>query len=126
MLVETTEGEHVDHEDQNKLNNTTKNLRAISRELNARNSKQKETNTSGLTGVSFNKPRGKWQARISTDGKYRHLGLFDNTDAGKVAAAEAYDMAVVQLHPNDETARINFPEKRSEYLHKLGFVASSE
>jgi hypothetical protein len=126
LLVETTENEHVDHEDQNKLNNTDKNLRAVSHSLNARNSKQNANNTSGYTGVDFHKPSGKWRARIKTDGKNRHLGRFENTDAGKVAAAEAYDVAVVKQYPDDETARINFPEKRLEYLRKLGFVASSE
>jgi hypothetical protein len=119
MLVETTEGEHVDHEDQNKLNNTTDNLRAVSRSLNARNSRQNATNTSGYTGVYFDKRDCKWKAQVKIDGKNRHLGLFENTDAGKVAATEAYDMAVVKQYPNDETARINFPDKRPEYLQRL-------
>jgi hypothetical protein len=122
MLVETTEGEQVDHEDQNKLNNTGDNLRAVSRNLNARNSKQNANNTSGYTGVCFDKKPCKWKAEIQIDGKNRFLGLFENTDAGKVAAAEAYDMAVVKLHPDDETARINFPEKRPEYLRRLGLA----
>jgi hypothetical protein len=125
LLVETAEGEQVDHEDQNKLNNTDKNLRPISHGLNARNCKQRVTNTSGYTGVCFDKQPCKWKAQIKTDGKKRHLGLFENTDVGKIAAAEAFDMAVVRLHPNDETARINFPEKRADYLRKLGFISAS-
>ncbi len=125
LLVETNEGEHVDHKDQNKLNNLGDNLRAVSHSLNARNCKQRATNTSGYTGISFDKPSGKWRAKIQTDGKRRHLGRFENTDAGKVAAAEAYDMAVVQLHQDDDTARINFPDKRPDYLLRLGLSGPS-
>jgi peptidoglycan/xylan/chitin deacetylase (PgdA/CDA1 family) len=65
-------------------------------------------------------------ARIHIDGKQRHLGYFENTDAGKIAAAETFDMAVIKLHPNDETARINFPDKRPDYLRKLGFTSVYE
>jgi hypothetical protein len=63
-------------------------------------------------------------ARIHIDGKNRHLGYFENTDAGKIAAAETFDMAVARLYPDDETVLINFKEKRPEYLRKLGFVTS--
>jgi hypothetical protein len=42
-----------------------------------------------------------------------------------VAAAEAYDMAVVQLHQDDDTARINFPDKRPDYLLRLGLSGPS-
>jgi hypothetical protein len=126
LLVETTENKQVDHNNGNKLNNTGDNLRSVSRSLNARNCKQISTNTSGYTGVCFEKRRGKWMARIHIDGKQRHLGYFENTDAGKIAAAETFDMAVIKLHPNDETARINFPDKRPDYLRKLGFTSVYE
>ncbi|AHY83154.1 putative HNH endonuclease [Escherichia phage e4/1c] len=37
-------------------------------------------NTSGFTGVTFNKSKGKWQCQAQIDGKYKYLGLFDDLD----------------------------------------------
>jgi hypothetical protein len=48
----------------------------------------------GYTGVSFHKPSGRWFARITLNGKTRHLGYFD-TDRD---AASAYNQAARRHH----------------------------
>ncbi len=66
----------VDHKDHNRSNNTWSNLRAVTHGENARNTSKRSDNTSGVTGVSWDKTRGKWTARIKVDGKYKYLGRF--------------------------------------------------
>ena len=66
----------VDHKDRNKLNNRRENLRIVSNRQNALNSSVNKNNTSGTTGVYFDKSRNKWVAVIKTYGKTIHLGRF--------------------------------------------------
>lgn len=66
----------IDHKDRNKLNNRKENLRVVSNRQNAINSSVKKNNTSGITGVYFDKSRDKWVAVIKSYGKTIHLGRF--------------------------------------------------
>lgn len=61
-------------------------------------------NKSGFKGVSHSKPKGKWAAIITIDGKSNHIGYFDTAEA----AAMAYD-AVAYVTWGIE-AYLNFPE----------------
>lgn len=84
----------VDHIDGDGLNNQRSNLRVCSNTENVRNSKMHRRNTSGFKGVSWNKDRGGWDARIMVAGKQVSLGCFTH----KSEAAEAYDHACVRMH----------------------------
>jgi len=46
-------------------------------------------NTSGVSGVSWVKSRGKWEVRITVDNKIIHLGRFQSIDEAKAVRAEA-------------------------------------
>ena len=70
----------VDHIDCNPLNNNASNLRWCNAEESARNKKRNKRNTSGRTGVYFNKPSGKWMAYCRIDGKMTYLGIYDDKD----------------------------------------------
>lgn len=61
-------------------------------------------NTSGFKGVTWHKPRGKWQAQMRVDGKNCYLGMFPTAED----AASAYDAAARELH--GDRAWLNFPE----------------
>tara|TARA_R110002050_G_C8620374_1_gene487390 strand:+ start:96 stop:560 length:465 start_codon:yes stop_codon:yes gene_type:complete len=67
----------IDHIDRNPLNNNIENLRAVSHSQNQWNTDAK--------GYTFNKARGKYQAQISVDGKYKNLGYF-KTEQEAIAA----------------------------------------
>lgn len=69
---------HIDHKNGNILDNRIANLREVSRQQNMQNIKRMASNTSGFTGVSWNKPFFKWHARISYNGKRIHLGYFSD------------------------------------------------
>lgn len=87
------EGEEIDHFNRNKLDNRKSNLRPITHKQNMLNRSIAVNNTSGVTGVSFNKSHNKWYANISENGNRHSLGYFDNFDdavAARKAAEEKY------------------------------------
>lgn len=68
----------IDHIDGNTSNNRVENLRCVGHTENMRNMKRHSTNTSGVTGVTWNKERCKWVAQIHIFGKGINLGRFDD------------------------------------------------
>jgi hypothetical protein len=81
----------IDHINGIKTDNRLQNLRLATKSQNALNSKRHKDNTSGYKGVSWNKRLAKWGARITINGKYKHIGLFKNVeDAASAYAAAAY------------------------------------
>lgn len=79
----------VDHRDRDRQNNRWANLRAATRSQNIHNMGMRERNTSGRKGAIWDAHRGKWQARITINGKHAFLGRFETRDA----AGDAYDAA---------------------------------
>lgn len=71
------EPDQVDHENGNPSDDRWFNLREVDHVGNQRNMKRSKANKSGVTGVCFNKGKGKWQATIGVDGKSKVLGRFD-------------------------------------------------
>lgn len=68
-------GLYVDHIDGDRLNNSISNMRLVSWELNIRNTKMPTTNTSGVTGVSYDDKgnsqywKAKWRVNNSSKTK---------------------------------------------------------
>ena len=86
-------GLQVDHEDENKSNNTFKNLRlGTCRQNNCNVSKQKN-NTSGYKGV-YHDHTNKFRAQISINSRYIYLGRFNTAEE----AHDAYKAASVKYH----------------------------
>lgn len=76
---------YYDHKDRNPLNNRKYNLRKATNQENARNGSRRSNNTSGFTGVSWNKNVNKWFAHITINDRTKSLGYFiDKEDAIKV------------------------------------------
>lgn len=71
----------IDHEDHNGLNNCKGNLRIVSHALNLVNQHNEDN------GVQQT-PSGKYQARISIDGKTIYLGTFDTFQEAKQKRTE--------------------------------------
>lgn len=68
--------DQIDHENGDRADNNLSNLREASCSKNAQNKTLQANNTSGIKGVSFDKPSGKWEARLKIDGKRIRLGYF--------------------------------------------------
>jgi len=83
ILSGSAQSGEIDHINQDKLDNRAANLRDVSKSINQRNGTRKANNTSGVTGVTWHKQRGKWCAQASINGKHHHLGLFDDIEEAK-------------------------------------------
>lgn len=71
---------NYDHIDRNELNNLESNLRPCIQQQNTMNRSIHRNNTSGFTGVSWNKDSSKWCAQIGVDYETIYLGSFSNKD----------------------------------------------
>lgn len=81
----------IDHIDGARSNNRFDNLRLAPGSENARNTRRRSDNTSGVTGVIWNKLARKWEAYIAVNSKKIHLGLFDTLEEASSARKAAND-----------------------------------
>jgi hypothetical protein len=121
VILNAKDGKFIDHKDGNGLNNQKSNLRFCTKSQNGSNIRKKRRGTSKYIGVSlhmskwcvkaigYNTPVLRtyysWQAKISVNGKAKHLGVFKAEED----AAKAYDNAAL-LYKGD-FAVLNFPDK---------------
>ena len=71
-------GYEVDHKNLNTLDNRRENLRYVTHQQNQINQPLQKNNTSGVSGVSYYKPRGKYRARIKVSQHDIHLGYYNS------------------------------------------------
>lgn len=103
LVLGAARGQLVDHINGDTLDNRRCNLRLCSVAQNAANSaKYLKPSSSQFKGVS--RQGCKWAAQISTGGRARVLGRFDDEEV----AARAYDAEASIVY--GEFARLNFPE----------------
>lgn len=91
---EIPDGMQIDHKNGNRVDNRIENLRLATPGQNRQNAKLRDDNRTRLKGVDFNHRVGKWRARISSDGRTRHLGYFPTPEE----AHAAYKGAANELH----------------------------
>ncbi|SDK79151.1 HNH endonuclease [Aliiruegeria lutimaris] len=80
---------HIDHIDGDPANNRIANLRTATNSENQRNTKISRANSTGFTGVYFQKSKNKYRAEISAGGKRLYLGIFARLEDAVAARAEA-------------------------------------
>lgn len=84
----------IDHINGSRADNRIANLRIATRGQNLCNMPIRQDNTSGTKCVSWVKRSNKWLVKIGVDGRYVHVGHFED----KAEAVAAYRAAVVRLH----------------------------
>lgn len=89
----------IDHINGNRADNRISNLRDVSIAENNRNETLRKNNTSGVTGVSWETRRLKWQARIRNE----CIGYFNSKEAAIAARKQAE--AASNFHPNHGRAK---------------------
>lgn len=92
-----TRSRETDHINGNGLDNRRVNLRGAKHYLNIANQGKRTSRTaviysSRFKGVTWDKNRARWIARITVQGKGIHLGRFEE----ETEAAKAYDNAAIQ------------------------------
>lgn len=82
-------GKNFDHKDRNPLNNRKYNLRKPGKCGNAQNHSVRKDNSTGISGVNFNKRSGCYVARIQADNKRINLGSFYSLEDAIVSRLNA-------------------------------------
>jgi hypothetical protein len=75
----------IDHIDCDKSNNRISNLREATNSQNQANRGIDCRNTSGRKGVSWNKSKGKWEARTRINNEQKFIGYFDDIHSASIA-----------------------------------------
>lgn len=79
--------DHISNQDKN--DNRKRNLRLVTHSENMQNVGIRNNNTSGCTGVNYDKKRRKWRSRICCNKTKYELGLFDEYEDAVKARKEA-------------------------------------
>lgn len=110
LILNPPYGKVVDHINGDALDNRRSNLRICTQKDNAKNITRKRAGkTSRFLGVSWDKQRQLWTARVSVNRRPVSLGRFiDETEA-----AIARDVAAMEVY--GEFASLNFPELREVF-----------
>lgn len=85
----------IDHIDRNKKNNHISNLRWATRSEQNINIGIKKSNTSGHTGINYNKKNNKWRARVTRNNIEYYIGVYDTIEE----AIRERDTYLTNLNP---------------------------
>lgn len=89
-ILNAQQGIEIDHRNGNGLDNRKENLRLCTHRQNMCNKKQpRKGNKLGIKGVYWNKECKKFRAKIQSNGKTIHLGLFNVLDDADIAYRRA-------------------------------------
>ncbi len=89
MMYGKWPSELLDHANGKRTDNRLVNLREANRAENNRNRGMSRNNTTGFKGVTYNKDRKKWQAKIYRNNKAIHLGRFASAQQAFAAYCKA-------------------------------------
>ena len=84
----------VDHINHDTLDNTSENLRFATKSQNQWNRLIAKNNTSGYTGINWDKVNKKWRVAVKANYKYKNIGRFEKLED----AVAARDKALRELH----------------------------
>ena len=103
-ITDAPAGRQVDHINGNGLDNRKANLRLCTAAENCANARPMTGKASRFKGVDWHSQAGKWRAKIKSDRRTRHIGLFRS----EAEAATAYDQEARALF--GQFAKLNFPD----------------
>lgn len=83
------DGKFIDHRCRNKLCVRPDHLRPVSNTQNLRAQGLRTNNTSGVRGVSWDKARGRWSAKVKIGGKLAWSQRYDTLEEAAHGVAEA-------------------------------------
>ena len=101
FIMDCPDDMFVDHINRNKLDNRKSNLRICTRQQNNFNRGIRSNNTRGIIGVSFDRRKNKWRARIQVDRREKYLGYF-NTKEEAIQARKNAEIEYFGEYRNDD------------------------
>lgn len=114
-VLQVPNGTLLDHANRNKLDNTKANLRHATWSQNMMNKDYAYIGEHGYRGVSRDKRRPRFIARMKHDGRYLFIGTYDTA----VLAAAAYNLTAKELR--GEFAVLNdVPDEAYAILAQIG------
>lgn len=90
----------IDHINRNRSDNRLSNLRECVHAENMKNQSIRSTNKTGVSGVSFYKPYGKYAAHIRFAGRQQFLGYFAKFEDAVFARRSAENKYYGEFSPN--------------------------
>ena len=90
-ITDTSRDNSIDHRDNDPLNNNIDNLRVATNSQNQHNTGKRNDNTSGTTGVNWDKATGKWKVQVVVNKKYHHGGYFVNKEDAIAKVTEMHN-----------------------------------
>jgi len=82
--------DQIDHINGDRADNQISNLRAATQAQNRQNiRKARSDSKSGLIGAMWCSRNNKWRVKISFEGKYKHLGYFNEAEQAHAVYVEA-------------------------------------
>lgn len=78
MMIHGYWPKEIDHINHRGSDNRFSNLREVVHATNSKNRKLYKNNSTGLTGVLWNKALQKWHVQIQVDQERKHLGLYED------------------------------------------------
>ena len=101
VIMDCPVGKYIDHIDRNPLNNQSDNLRITTNQINNLNKGLYSTNTSGYTGVVWDKSRSKWMAQFSIGkNKNINLGRYDKIEDAVIAREKFFNSYLREAEKN--------------------------
>ncbi len=80
----------IDHINGVRHDNRIKNLRDVSHSVNQQNQRVSHADSkSGILGVTWYKPTGKWVASLTINKRTKYIGCFDDKDQARLAYIES-------------------------------------
>lgn len=102
----------IDHVNRDRTDNRLINLRECSHAENSKNRNIYASNTSGTTGVHWDRNAKRWIAYIGGGREKRHLGCFSSIEAAAAARSAAEKEVYGDFSPSAERKRRMYEEEQ--------------
>jgi hypothetical protein len=110
----------IDHVDTDTTNNNVNNLRWATIAENSQNRSISSNNTSGTTGVHYNKASNKWYANIKFNGKSQHIGSYNTKEDAVTARLAKANLLYGAFVHHSQKIRNELDELEAEFQAILG------
>lgn len=122
FLFEDSEGHQIDHINRDKFDNRLENLRLVNCSLNQINKYIMSNNTSGVTGVTWDKSRNKWKVSLNINKKCYNLGRYNSFEEACFIRFEAEKIYHKEYSPRKDKDKNWLKDKINKILNNINLT----